>query len=136
MTTQSASQRRMTREFEFSVFMKDCPSRKLLEKIGSKWVTLVLTTLSGRTLRYSQIKWEIAGISEKMLTQTLRNLERDGLAVREVTASIPPRVDYQLTPLGESLVTPVMALQSWAEDNMGAIETAQQRYDASETGVG
>ena len=70
--------------------MKDCPSRKLLDKIGSKWVTLVLTTLSGRTLRYSQIREEIAGISEKMLTQTLRNLERDGLALREVTASIPP----------------------------------------------
>ena len=132
MATQSASQRRKKRKIEYNVFMKDCPSRKLLDKIGSKWVTLVLTTLSGRTLRYSQIREEIAGISEKMLTQTLRNLERDGLALREVTASIPPRVDYRLTPLGESLVTPIMALRSWAENNMDAIETAQQRYDAEE----
>ena len=133
MATQSASQRRKNRKIEYNVFMKDCPSRKLLDKIGSKWVTLVLTTLSGRTLRYSQIREEIAGISEKMLTQTLRNLERDGLALREVTASIPPRVDYRLTPLGESLVTPIMALRSWAENNMDAIETAQQRYDAEES---
>ncbi|MCG7259417.1 MULTISPECIES: helix-turn-helix domain-containing protein [unclassified Corynebacterium] len=135
MATQSASQRRKNRKIEYNVFMKDCPSRKLLDTIGSKWVTLVLTTLSGRTLRYSQIREEIAGISEKMLTQTLRNLERDGLALREVTASIPPRVDYRLTPLGESLVTPIMALRSWAENNMGAIETAQQRYDAEESGT-
>ena len=133
MATQSASQRRKNRKIEYNVFMKDCPSRKLLDTIGSKWVTLVLTTLSGRTLRYSQIREEIAGISEKMLTQTLRNLERDGLALREVTASIPPRVDYRLTPLGESLVTPIMALRSWAENNMDAIETAQQRYDAEES---
>lgn len=135
MATQRASQRRKNRKIEYNIFMKDCPSRKLLDKIGSKWVTLVLTTLSGRTLRYSQIREEIAGISEKMLTQTLRNLERDGLALREVTASIPPRVDYRLTPLGESLVTPIMALRSWAENNMGAIEAAQQRYDAEEAGT-
>lgn len=131
MATKTASQRRECLRHEYNAFMQHCPSRKLLERIGSKWVTLVLTTLHGSTLRYSEIKNKIPGISEKMLTQTLRNLERDGLASREVTPTIPPRVDYRLTSLGESLVEPVTMLKRWAEANMEAIEQSQQAYDAA-----
>ena len=101
----------------------------LLQRIGDKWSVLVVSTLGGGPRRFNELRREIPSVSQRMLTLTLRNLERDGLVSRTVTPSIPPRVDYELTPLGRSLECPIAQLQQWALDNVGAIHTAQARYD-------
>src|SRR5918997_5594166 len=97
----------------------------LLSRIGDKWTVLVVGTLAEGPRRFNELRREIPSVSQRMLTPTLRNLERDGLVSRTVTPSIPPRVDYELTPLGRSLLEPVSALTGWALDNVGAIHTAQ-----------
>ena len=102
----------------------------LLQRIGDKWSVLVVSTLGAGARRFNELRREIPSVSQRMLTLTLRNLERDGLVSRTVTPSIPPRVDYELTPLGRSLEGPIGQLQQWALDNVGAIHTAQARYDA------
>ena len=101
----------------------------LLQRIGDKWSVLVVSTLGGGPRRFNELRREIPSVSQRMLTLTLRNLERDGLVSRTVTPSIPPRVDYELTPLGRSLEGPIAQLQQWALDNVGAIHTAQAAYD-------
>jgi DNA-binding HxlR family transcriptional regulator len=101
----------------------------LLSRIGDKWSVLVVTTLGDGSRRFNELRREIPSVSQRMLTLTLRNLERDGLVSRTVTPSIPPRVDYALTELGRSLQGPLDGLARWALANVGAIHAAQARYD-------
>ena len=102
----------------------------LLARIGDKWTVLVVTTLAGGSKRFNELRREIPSVSQRMLTLTLRNLERDGLVSRTVTPTIPPRVDYELTDLGKSLVKPLHGLEVWALDHVDAIHSAQARFDA------
>ena len=102
----------------------------LLSRIGDKWTVLVVTTLGEGPRRFNELRREIPSVSQRMLTLTLRNLERDGLVSRAVTPSIPPRVDYALTEMGRSLLMPVNALAQWAIDNVQTIHAAQLRFDA------
>jgi DNA-binding HxlR family transcriptional regulator len=101
----------------------------LLSRIGDKWTVLIVGTLADGPRRFNELRREIPSVSQRMLTLTLRNLERDGLVRRTVTPSIPPRVDYALTELGHSLQRPILALSQWALDNIEAIHSAQARYD-------
>ena len=101
----------------------------LLSRIGDKWTVLVVSTLGDGSKRFNELRREIPSVSQRMLTLTLRNLERDGIVSRAVTPTIPPRVDYALTNLGHSLLKPVTALSEWALDNVETIHTAQARYD-------
>lgn len=102
----------------------------LLQRIGDKWTVLVVTTLFGGSRRFNELRREIPTVSQRMLTLTLRNLERDGLVSRTVTPSIPPRVDYELTELGRSLHEPLHALERWALSHVTDIHDAQARFDA------
>src|SRR5215217_4607907 len=101
----------------------------LLSRIGDKWTVLVVNALSEGPRRFNELRRDIPSVSQRMLTLTLRGLERDGLVSRTVTPSIPPRVDYELTGLGRSLQVPLMALAEWAIANVGAIHDAQARFD-------
>jgi DNA-binding HxlR family transcriptional regulator len=114
----------------FDVFHASCPSRQLLDTIGNKWASLVIVALGleGR-MRYTELSVRIAGVSQKMLTQTVRGLERDGLLTRTVTPSVPVRVDYELTPLGLSLLETMRHLKEWAEAHMAEVVRAREEYD-------
>ena len=101
----------------------------LLSRIGDKWTVLVVQTLADGPRRFNELRREIPSVSQRMLTLTLRNLERDGLVSRTVTPTIPPRVDYELTGLGQSLQKPICGLASWAMDHVGEIHAAQARFD-------
>lgn len=101
-----------------------------LNRIGDKWSVMVVGTLSRGTLRFNELKRKINGISQRMLTLTLRNLERDGLVTRTVYPEIPPRVEYRLTELGETLTGPIDALWEWSAVNRMAVVEARERYDA------
>ena len=101
----------------------------LLSRIGDKWTVLVVETLGAGPKRFNELRREIPSVSQRMLTLTLRNLERDGLVSRTVTPTIPPRVDYELTELGDSLQKPICGLVQWAIDNSGEIHDAQDQYD-------
>jgi DNA-binding HxlR family transcriptional regulator len=101
----------------------------LLSRIGDKWTVLVVQTLGEGPKRFNELRREIPAVSQRMLTLTLRNLERDGLVSRTVTPTIPPRVDYELTELGHSLQKPICALATWASDHVGEIHSAQARFD-------
>jgi DNA-binding HxlR family transcriptional regulator len=103
---------------------------QVLGRIGDKWAVLVIIMLSERGYRFNELKRGIEGISQRMLTLTLRNMERDGLVTRTVTPSIPPRVDYELTSIGQSLAGPVKILGDWAFENLRGIAAAQASYDA------
>jgi DNA-binding HxlR family transcriptional regulator len=131
MATTTAADRREEAKQAFDAYFAECPSRKLLDRLSDKWVTLVLTGLASGPRRYSDLSRRIAGVSQKMLTQTLRGLERDGLVRRTVTPSVPVRVDYKLTPLGESLMPLVAAIKGWAEANIQTVEAARKTYDAT-----
>ena len=102
----------------------------LLSRIGDKWTVLVVSTLGEGSKRFNELRREIPSVSQRMLTLTLRNLERDGLVTRTVTPTIPPRVDYELTTLGHSLLKPITALSDWALDNVAAIHAAQASFDS------
>lgn len=104
---------------------------EILARVGDKWSIQVVSTLGDGPHRFNELKRAIEGISQRMLTLTLRGLERDGLITRKVTPSIPPRVDYALTELGQSLLEPVQALGDWALANRTTVDTARTRYDAS-----
>lgn len=104
----------------------------LLSRIGDKWTVLVVQTLGGGSKRFNELRREIPTVSQRMLTLTLRNLERDGLVSRTVTPSIPPRVDYELTELGRSLQKPICGLVHWANDHVGEIHDARTRFDAEQ----
>jgi DNA-binding HxlR family transcriptional regulator len=105
----------------------------LLQRIGDKWSVLVVETLGSGSKRFNELRREIPTVSQRMLTLTLRNLERDGLVNRTVTPTIPPRVDYELTELGRSLQKPICGLVRWSMENVGAIHEAQDRYDREQT---
>ena len=130
MPTMTAAQRRAADKADYDVFMADCPSRQLLDRMSDKWVTLVLCALEDRPQRYSQLARTIAGVSQKMLTQTLRSLERDGMLTRSVTATVPVTVTYELTALGHSLQEVMHQMKNWAESHMGAVLEARASYDA------
>ena len=104
----------------------------VLNRVGDKWSMLIVMILAGGPKRFNELKREIDGISQRMLTLTLRGLERDGMISRHVTPSIPPRVDYELTELGVSLGEPVRALGAWAMEHIDCIRAAQSRYDAAQ----
>ena len=104
-------------------------TREVLDRVGDKWSLLVVFTLRDEPVRFNELKRRIAGISQRMLTLTLRNLERDGLVTRTVYPEIPPRVEYQLTPLGQSLQAPISALWAWAEEHQGEVQSARLEYD-------
>lgn len=109
---------------------KDCqPINELLSRIGDKWTVLVVVLLGERTMRFSELRREANGISQKMLTTTLRALERDGFVNRTVFPVIPPRVDYELTDLGQDLLVPLKALDAWARQNHPRVETARRQFD-------
>lgn len=105
----------------------------VLARIGDKWSMLVVMMLARRPCRFNELKRRIDGISQRMLTLTLRGLERDGLVSRTVTPSVPPRVDYALTALGRSLCVPVIALGEWSSAHVAEIEAAQAAFDARAT---
>jgi len=131
----TAAQRRAQAKEEYDAFLAECPSRQLLDRISDKWVTLVLAALSGegdpRPLRYSELSRTLAGVSQKMLTQTLRSLERDGLLTRTVTPSVPVTVTYELTELGLSLHRLMGLLKAWAEEHMDEVLAHREAYDAA-----
>ncbi|MBJ8338914.1 helix-turn-helix transcriptional regulator [Antrihabitans sp. YC3-6] len=129
MATKTAAQRREEAKLEYDAFMAGCPSRQLLDRISDKWVGLVLAAMADRPRRYGELSKEVAGVSPKMLTQTLRSLERDGLVARYVTAEVPVRVDYELTDLGHSLMPLMRAIKSWAEAHMDDVHVARSEYD-------
>ena len=106
----------------------------VLARIGDKWSVLIVRLLGDGPRRFSEIKRMVGGISQRMLTLTLRGLERDGLVTRTVFPTIPPRVDYELTDLGRSLWKPIEALGAWAQENMDEIAAARQRFDARHDG--
>ena len=111
----------------------DCDFRDMLSRVGDKWSLLVIFILKGRPAfrgRFSDLKRSIPGISQRMLTATVRNLERDGMLTRHVYAEVPPRVEYELTPLGRGLTEPVLGLVSWLQSNWPAIRSARDRFDA------
>ena len=114
------------------VYVRDCPSRQVLDRIGDTWSVLIVALLAGGPQRYTTLQRQIEGISPKMLTQTLRALERDGLITRTVHAVVPPRVDYALTPLGDSLFGLVAALEKWAVNHMDDVLAARAAYDGRE----
>jgi DNA-binding HxlR family transcriptional regulator len=116
------------------VLNPSCPSRQVLDRIGEKWTTLVIRVLDGGTLRYSDLQRRIGGVSQKMLTQTLRGLERDGLVARHVYPVVPPRVEYSLTPLGRTLVEPLDAICRWAERHLPEMLQARARSARREPG--
>jgi DNA-binding HxlR family transcriptional regulator len=105
--------------------------RELLDRVGDKWSVQVIAYLGDHSHRFSELKRAIDGISQRMLTLTLRQLERDGLVARTVHATVPPRVDYELTDLGRSVLGPLTALIQWAEDNGTAVAYARREYDAA-----
>ena len=110
------------------VFRVDCPGRKIMARLLSKWSGLVVRCLDFRTMRYSELRRSIGGISQKMLTQTFRELEANGLVERTVYPIVPPKVEYALTGLGRSLVGPLTELGNWVESHAGEIEAANLRY--------
>ncbi|WP_238006775.1 helix-turn-helix domain-containing protein [Dactylosporangium sp. AC04546] len=143
MATTTAAQQRAQAKVEYDAFLAQCPSRKLLDQIADKWVTLVLAALRSdgshpfgadcagepRPMRYSELSRLLAGVSQKMLTQTLRALERDGLVTRTVVATVPVTVTYELTGLGLSLHETVRGLKAWAETHMDDVLANRATYD-------
>jgi len=115
--------------FVYDVFRRACPSQTVLDILANKWTHLTVCALRDRTCRFAELQRRIEGITPRMLTQTLRLLERDGLLHREVFAVVPPRVEYSLTPLGRDLVALLNAILCWSEAHVPEIMAARQAYD-------
>jgi DNA-binding HxlR family transcriptional regulator len=113
------------------VYLKQCPCREVLDMVASKWTALAIGALEDGPQRFGEVRRKVEGITQKMLTQTLRTLTRDGLITRTVYPTVPLRVDYELTPLGRSLVAPLRALRDWSEHNIDLIESARVEYDVT-----
>jgi DNA-binding HxlR family transcriptional regulator len=114
---------------------EDCRAvSEVLARVGDKWTVLVVTVLGDGPKRFNELRRALGSISQRMLTLTLRGLQRDGLVTRTVFPTVPPRVDYELTKLGHSLLEPVSRLGRWARQNRSAIAEARLRFDAAETG--
>jgi DNA-binding HxlR family transcriptional regulator len=112
------------------VYSDNCPSRRVLDRLADKWTVLIVAKLAEGTQRFGELRRAIQGISPKVLTQTLRSLERDGIVDRRMYATIPPKVEYSLTPLGHTLVGLVEAIRDWAEQHIDEVEAAQRQFDA------
>ena len=110
-------------------YRRDCPSRRLLDRIGDRWTVLIVGALDHGTRRFTEIAGEVEGISQKMLTQTLRSLERDGFVTRTAYPVVPPHVEYELTALGRSLQEPLRTLERWAVEHMDSVAVQQDAYD-------
>nr|WP_062339276.1 helix-turn-helix domain-containing protein [Herbidospora sakaeratensis] len=106
--------------------------RAILDRIGSRWTLLIVATLHGRRLRFTELQQHIPGVSQRMLSLSLRRLERDGLVSRTAHAEVPPRVEYELTPMGQTLIAPAITLAEWAAEHNPAIERSQAAYDTRE----
>jgi DNA-binding HxlR family transcriptional regulator len=113
-------------------YRADCPTRRILDRIGDRWTVLIVGALWDGSARFSQLRRRIEGISHKMLTQTLRGLERDGLVRRTVYPEVPVRVEYALTEAGRTLREPLRALEEWAITHLGDVSAAQQAYDRAD----
>jgi len=111
------------------VFASACPSRRILDDVVSRWGTLAMVALTEGAYRFNALRRRVEGVSEKMLSQTLQALERDGMVIRDVQATIPPRVEYSLTPLGERVARRLRDLIDLVEAEMPAVRAAQERYD-------
>jgi len=118
-----------TMQHAYDVYEDRCPTRLVLDRLADKWAVLILDRLQGGPVRFNHIRRDIKGISQKVLSQTLKRLERDGLISRSVFATVPVTVEYALTPLGRTLTDTISALAHWAEDNMDAVLAAQRTYD-------
>ncbi|MEO3761138.1 helix-turn-helix domain-containing protein [Mycobacterium sp. B14F4] len=129
MAMRTAEQRRQQARRGYDAFLAECPTRELMETLSDKWIGLVLGALAEGPKRHSELARRIAGVSQKMLTQTLRTLERDGLVTRTVTPTVPVRVDYELTALGRTLLPVMLGIKGWAETHMDEVNAARQRYD-------
>ncbi len=117
-------------EMKHSLMNGECQKvSKILARVGDKWTVLIVMLLRDGPRRFSEIKRSVDGISQRMLTLTLKNLERDGMVTRTVFPTIPPRVDYELTPLGHSLSAPVISLGTWAQTHSAEIDTARAKFD-------
>lgn len=112
--------------------LMNCPIRDVLDHIGDKWSTLLLLTLAERSHRFGELRRAVPDISQRMLTQTLRDLQRDGLVSRHVHPTVPPSVEYRLTPLGQSLLEPLTPLIRWAGAHHSAIRTARAAFERGE----
>lgn len=112
-----------------NVFSKECPTRLVLDRIADKWALLALRLLSEKPIRFNQLRREIEGVSQKVLSQTLKKLERDGLLTRKVFPTVPVTVEYAITPLGKTLTAVATPISKWAESNIDAVLAAQRRYD-------
>jgi DNA-binding HxlR family transcriptional regulator len=119
----------------WNVYEAECPTRFALNRIADKWTVLVVCSLEQGTKRFSTLQREIGGVSQKMLTQTLRGLERDGLVTRTIYPTVPPKVEYTLTPLGRTLVGLVDAIRVWSETHIEAVMNAQKVYDSVDRSI-
>ena len=117
--------------YAYDVYEERCPTRLVLDRLADKWALLILDRLHEGPVRFNQLRREIKGVSQKVLSQTLKKLERDGLVSRAAFATVPVTVEYALTPLGRTLTDTVAALAHWAERNMDAVLAAQAAYDGS-----
>jgi DNA-binding HxlR family transcriptional regulator len=113
-------------------YRQDCPTRRILDRIGDKWTVLIVGALGDETVRFSELRRRIQGISQKMLTQTLRSLEEDGLVSRTVTAQVPIKVEYALTDVGQSLRAPLKALEEWSIEHLGNVLNARTAYQEAD----
>ncbi|WP_061293630.1 winged helix-turn-helix transcriptional regulator [Herbidospora cretacea] len=133
MPTRTSAQRREEARDAHREAVELCPTNRVLDRLGDKWVGLVLVELEKGRRRHSDLARALAGASQKMLTQTLRDLERDGFVSRSVTPSVPVRVDYALTPLGESLLPVLHAVTRWAGQHIDQVDAARETYDRGAT---
>jgi len=113
-------------------YRADCPTRRVLDRIGDRWTVLVVGILGEGDARFSQLRRRVEGVSQKMLTQTLRALERDGLVRRTVFPEVPVRVEYALTEAGRTLLEPLRALQEWSIEHLGDVSASQESYDRAD----
>lgn len=121
----------MTMLQAYNVYEDRCPTRMVLDRLADKWALLILDRLESGPVRFNHLRRDIKGISQKVLSQTLKKLERDGLLSRAVFPTVPVTVEYALTPLGRTLTQTVAALAHWAEHNMDAVLAAQEAYDTA-----
>ncbi|MBE9049786.1 helix-turn-helix transcriptional regulator [Nostocales cyanobacterium LEGE 11386] len=120
----------MVQEFpEPELFTLNCPTQQILDVITDKWSVIVLYCLAYRSRRYNEIQRRIEGISQKVLTQTLRKLERHGLVERQVLSQMPPSVEYSLTPLGKTLIEPLLAIANWSREHFSEVVASRNHYD-------
>jgi len=136
MATMTTAARRDLERREYNANLRECPGHELLATLSDKWVTLVLAALADGPQRYNELSRTIAGASQKMLTQTLRRLERDGLITRSVTPSVPVRVDYDLTDLGRGLLPIQRNIKEWAETHTEQVHDARTAYDDARQAMG